>query len=344
MNTNIINGQFAPIPDFTHTALLRTPRIILTATNSTITIYSADSPYPVLLSATLPSPPLCALDCGDTVIVMTSTAQRFIVCTQGQWTLIPEETMVPVVSFYAEPQGILQAATVSFASSRGTSLSNGIMPGSALQRKITSALIGAYTSLTDAAREGGLFLQPIVARCLFLDAQGAIVAVTIPQIVGLPDLWQAVSPISTSVTKRSDTDFTISPFVVSATPWKLHLDLSMLSTHPHFSRITSVKVLITAPVDFLDSKARSPLRFSGVHGNSPGCTAAVPGATVALSPAVARLKNEAVRAARSTQGYFIAATLNPNVTGAVIAPPVAPVAVQLNLPARFSASCVTRSG
>ena len=344
MNTNIINGTFAPVPDFTDTALVRSPRIILTADNSTLTLFSAEPPHTVLLSANLPSPPLCALDCGDTIIVATDTAQLYIVHNQGLWELLPQETISPVVSFYALPQGLIQAATVSFSSTRGTSLADGIMPGSALQRKITASLTEAYTSLTAAAAEGGLFLQPVVARCLFVDARGATVAVSAPQIVGLPDLWQAVDPISASVTKRTDTDFTIAPFVVSATPWKLHLDLSALPAHPHYSRIASVKVLLTEPIDFLDSREQSPVRFSHTHGNAPECAAAVPGATVALAPITARLKDMAVKAARSESAYFTAATLHPSAGSVVIAAPLAPEPASVPRPCRFAASAVTRSG
>lgn len=344
MNTNILNGEFAPVPHLSDTALISNASVILTAENSTLTLYSADSPNTVLLSATLPSPPLCALDCGNTIIIMTLEAVRHIVNVQGQWTLLPEESLAPAVSFFAEPQGIIQASTPSFISVSGTSLADGIMPGSSLQRKITSALTGAYTSLTAAAHEAGLFMQPVIARCQFVDAGGATVAVSTPQIVGLPDLWQVLSPVSASVTKKSDTNFTIAPFTLSATPWKLHLDLTELSSHPHFSRIASVRVLISNPLDFLDTKVQSPVRFSHTHGNSPECTAAVPGATVALSPSIAPLKDQAVKAARSASGFYLAATLPPSADGAVIAAPIAPEQVEVRQPCRFSASCVTHSG
>ena len=344
MNTNILDGHFAPVPDFADTAILRTQRVILTADNSTLTIYSAATPHTILLSATLPSPPLCALDCCDTVIVMTERAIRYITCSAGQWTLLPEETVAPAVSFSAEPLGIVQATTASITSSRATSLAEGVPPSSTLQRKITSALATAYSSLTASAREGGLYIQPVVARCLFLDSSGCVIALSSPQLVALPRLWQAVEPVSASVTKRSDTDFSISPFTLSVTPWKLHLDLSALASHPLYPAMASVKVLVSPPVDILDKKALAPVRFSHTHGNSPICAATLPGATEAFSPLTSRFMEAAAQMARSPSSLLHVATIPPHTSHAVIAPPVAPMRYPFPPLCRFTASSVTRTG
>ncbi len=69
MNTNIINGAFAPQPTHFDAPLLSNTRIIILADGCDLALYSADDPENTLLAVTLPAPPLCALDCGDTIIV-----------------------------------------------------------------------------------------------------------------------------------------------------------------------------------------------------------------------------------------------------------------------------------
>lgn len=344
MNTNLLNGAFAPQPTFRDTALISNSKITLTVLGNELLLYAADSDTPIL-RADLHEPPLCALDCGDTIIVMTDSAPRFIHCESGQWSLLPVPATAPAAVFRAEPAAAISASTGSIVSSRGTSLSDGIQPGSSLQRKITSALTEAYSSLIAAAREGRYYLQPVVARALFLDSAGATVAVSAPQLVALSpsQTWQMASPVTAAVTKRSDTDFTITPFTLSATPWTLHVDFPGLADHPHYCRVAAIRILLSQPVDFLDTGAQSPVRFSQTHGNSPGCTAAVPGATVALSPITARFCERTANVA-SVSSAYLAATLPPDASDVQIPHPLASVPHPIPRQVPFTAGCVTRSG
>lgn len=340
MNTNIINGAFAPQPTHFDAPLLSNTRIIILADGCDLALYSADDPENTLLAVTLPAPPLCALDCGDTIIVMTADGPRYIFCSFGEWSLLPSAPSPIAVRFYAETAGTVQASTISFFSGRGVSLSEGLHSTSALQRKITSALTRAYTSILSSSREGGYYIQPVLARCVFLDSAGATVAVSSPQLVGVENLWQCTEPVTASVAKRTDTDFTIAPFTLSATPWRLRLSLPGFESHPYAPRVAEIKVLVSEPVDILDKKAQSPVRFAQTHGNTPVCTAAVPGATTALSPHIARF-HEAVAKISS---FTLAADLPPQSTDAVIPIPPAYISHPVSPPLDFTASAVVRSG
>ncbi len=344
MNTNILNGVFAPQPTRFDTALLSNTRIIILADGCTITLYSATNPDSAILTATLPAPPLCALDCGDTIIIMTADGPRYIFRSAGEWTLLPPETAPINVNFHADTAGIIQSSTISFTSKSGVSLAEGLQTTSALQRKITAALAQAYTSLLSSAREGGYYIQPVVARCLFLDSAGATVAVSAPQLVGVENLWQCVAPVTASVAKRTDTDFTIAPFTLSATPWRLRLSLPGFESHPHAPRVAQIKVLVSKPVDILDKKEQSPVRFAQTHGNTPVCTAAVPGATASLSSCATRFREAAAKIAASTTAFALAATLAPHSADTLIPIPDAPAPCPYDIPESFAASAVIRSG
>lgn len=344
MNTNMLNGAFAPQSTRFDTALLSNTHLILLADGCTLTLHSADNMEAAIFTATLPAPPLCALDCGDTIIVMTSDGPRYLFCSAGEWTLLPPEDSPIAVSFYAETAGTVQSSTVSFTSKSGVSLAEGLQSTSALQHKITAALAQAYTSLIYSAREGGYYIQPVVACCVFLDSAGATVGVSSPQLVGVENLWQCVEPLTVSVSKRADTDFTIAPFTLSATPWRLRLSLPGFESHPHASRIAKIKVLVSKPVDILDKKEQSPVRFAQTHGNTPVCTAAVPGATASLSSCTARFREAAAQIAASTTAFTLAATLAPPLADTLVPMPLAHLPHPFNLPARFAASAVVRSG
>lgn len=86
------------------------------------------------------------------------------------------------------------------------------------------------------------------------------------------------------------------------------------------------------------------MRFAQTHGNTPVCTAAVPGATVSLSPCTARFRENAAKIAASTTAFALAATLAPQSADEIIPIPLAPLPHLFNLPAHFAASAVVRSG
>lgn len=291
LNTNILHGCMIGRPDCGELPVAQNSEAAVYASESTIML-KRRSDGAVLQTFDAGAEARCGIACGGGFIIMTDAGALHIYKESGEWRLAGESMQSPGALFVAEPAGTISRSTQSFTSSSGVSLTEGAHSGSSLRRRISSALAEAYGEVRAEAADAGLFVQPVVARCRYVDSGGATVSVSAPQLVGAEGLWQCMKLAPVDIARRSDTDFTVSPMTVSAQAWRLEVTVPA-RTAPGMERVARVMVEVSGEIDPVDEHAVSAVRFERVRDTSPACTVGLPGATVGMAPRVESLRREA---------------------------------------------------
>jgi len=345
LNTNIIAGRYVAPPAPEVPALLRTAGMILTASGSSVTLRACGAPES-LFCADLKSVPLCAEKSGDTIYVMTAEGCHRIIAGESGFIHLPPHRQLPPVSFSADRKGVVRLLTISVKSSSGVSLSDGISPVSTLHKKLTAGLDYVYRELQASVSDASLFMQPVLVRCRFVDSSGATLMLTPPQLLGTDPLWQCHAVHTASVTKRSDTDFTINPFTLTAVAWQPAVSLPP-STHPSMQGVEAVRIEISSPVDFYDPAQPVAIRIARPRDNSPECHAYLSGADYG-SDRKLRAKVESMTGTDAVFEVARTVALRPVVQRVLIKQPRRNAAssggVAQAQPLNFSAGCSVRSG
>ena len=169
---------------------------------------------------------------------------------------------------------------------------------------------------------------------------------TPPQLLGTDPLWQCHAVHTASVTKRSDTDFTINPFTLTAVAWQPAVSLPP-STHPSMQGVEAVRIEISSPVDFYDPAQPVAIRIARPRDNSPECHAYLSGADYG-SDRKLRAKVESMTGTDAVFEVARTVALRPVVQRVLIKQPRRNAAssggVAQAQPLNFSAGCSVRSG
>ncbi len=310
LNTNILHGCMIAEPDMSTLPMAHNSDVALYASESAITL-KRKGDGAVIQTFGVDSTPRCGVACGDGFVVMTDAGALHMFMIDGEWRTAETCLESPGALFAAESAGTVSRTTQSFTSTSGVSLLEGAHAGSALRRKISGALAEAYGEVRAEAADAGLWVQPVVARCRYVDCGGATVSLSAPQLVGAAGLWQCMKLPSVSIDRRSDTDFTISPMSVSAQAWRLRVTVPA-RTAAGMERVARVIVEVSGEIDPVDERAVGAVRFERVRDNTPACTAALPGATVGMAPRVESLRREAAEiAARIGERCRVALIVEP---------------------------------
>lgn len=310
LNTNILHGCMIDEPDMSTLPMAQNSDVALFASESTITL-KRNGDSAVIQTFDAGSTPRCAVACGDGFVVMTDAGALHLFMIHGEWRTAQACLESPGALFAAESAGTVSRTTQSFTSTSGVSLLEGAHAGSSLRRKISAALAEAYGEVRAEAAAAGLWVQPVVARCRYVDSGGATVSLSAPQLVGAAGLWQCMKLPSVSIDRRSDTDFTISPMSVSAQVWRLRVTVPA-RTAAGMERVARVIVEVSGEIDPLDERAVGAVRFERVRDNNPACTATLPGAAIGMAPRVESLRREAAAiAARIGECSRVALIVEP---------------------------------
>lgn len=350
LNTNVVAGHYvAPPGDFTP-ALYSSPEVTITASGTSVML-SRRAGEPPFFTADLGAEPLCAEMNGDTLFIMTPDGcHRIVVSSGGNESAnpaiaIPPPRQLPPVRFAITPCGLVQKTTVALASTSGVSLTDGIPPGSTLYKKITAAINGAYSELATALEGGRMFMQPVLARCRFVDSSGATVMLSCPQLLGGEPMWQCLSELTATITRQSDTSFTINPFVLSAEAWRPEITIPA-GFHPAMQGIAAVQVEMSDPVDFFDLGLPASVRIARAQGSQPVCIATLAGAGYG---SVAAIRSRLCSMLAKGVDFKVVMTLTPEQgeMPVTITPPVRDMPAELRtdaVPANFAAAHCVRSG
>jgi hypothetical protein len=133
----------------------------------TIGCVSADGVHEI---AKLPGVPRCAHVSQKYVNVMTDAGLYLLLReADGSFTDVGVKPDFGAIAVTAESVGAMQS----------------VVPECAVSA-ITTAITSAYRDVVESARVAGAFVQPVVARCRLLDADGEVLHVTAPVVVMLP--------------------------------------------------------------------------------------------------------------------------------------------------------------
>lgn len=188
------------------------------------------------------------------------------------------------------PEGVLRAVTAGtlrqtcdgLTSGKGSDLSAGEELCATDLRNLTRGLTGAYRRMMGEAGESGLWVQPVIARCRFLDCHGSTLHLSSPQLLGVGDLWQCMGPVDGEVTRRSDTDFTIGSLTLSAEAWRLNAVIPSRQD-TGMEQVAEVAVETTAVIDPVDASGTCEVSFVRKRDNAPVCRASLPGTSIGMS-------------------------------------------------------------
>lgn len=209
-------------------------------------------------------------------------------------SFVDDGSVVPAGIVKAHFVGSISEACGGFVSSKGSNLSGAFPLCQADLRNLSKGLTGAYSRLVAGAASSGLWVQPTLCRCRFLDADGNTVHMSSPQLVGIDSLWQCMDELTANVEKRSDSDFTVGDFSISVSTWKLEATIPGKSE----TGMTAVKEVIvetSAVLDPVDVGGDCEVMFARIRDNAPVCRVRMAGTSVGMSPSVPAEKQKVMQ-------------------------------------------------
>lgn len=203
---------------------------------------------------------LTAVLCHDTLCtVFLSTGQMSLRYDGTAWTaepvtVFPEVAITPVAGTFAE-------SSVASRKLSGTYSLTSHTLNAADSAAFTADLLEAYTSLRNAADAAGLFIQPLLARCRYLDTAGNTIFVTPPVMVTAADGFQCESSVATMIDAAENSRGAVT---LSADTFRLQVSFPAESC----SRVAKVIVEATPQLDTVDFNGKSVTAvMRGADGN-----------------------------------------------------------------------------
>ncbi|MDE7153410.1 MAG: hypothetical protein K2O00_03050 [Muribaculaceae bacterium] len=192
---------------------------------------------------------LAAVLCHDTLCtVFLSTGQMSLHYSGTCWTAeppteFPEARITRIAATFAE-------SSVASRKLSGTYSLTSHSLNATDSAAFTADLIEAYTSLRNSADAAGMFIQPVIARCRYLDTAGNTIFVTPPVMVTSPNGFQCTSPVTTLI---EPSDNSRGAVTLSADTFKLQVNFPATSC----SRVVKVIVEATPQLDIVDFNGKS---------------------------------------------------------------------------------------
>lgn len=230
------------------------------------------------------SRPCCAVSITDGWLVMAETGRLEVVRrASGEWDVSAESASAPRLSVRAVRQGTvtqrIEAQTltdVDFSRETASIGAKGL-------KSLTGSLLEAYGSLNVKASESGAWIQPMVARCHLLDAEGRRIYSSEPMLAAAG--WQCCEPVEV-VCAKDGAQLQVPAFVIEASVYSLEVEVGNLGAFASLAK--SVEVCVTPPLHPVDFNGDAPYRIVRPSTAAPQLTVALPGATASLADASAR--------------------------------------------------------
>ena len=164
--------------------------------------------------------PLCAIQSGNSVVVMTSRGRMSLTYgVDGSWH-IADETSAPVIRIVAGESRDFESIVAPRTFATPYTRWGGSLDAADISA-ITADLIGAYRECVAKAAEAGYFLQPVVAYYL-LDSSG-MAAMSAPVMVSA-DGFQPNAPIEVNVVANGTSYGGLAGYVVRLRGYRIAME------------------------------------------------------------------------------------------------------------------------
>ena len=252
------------------------------APDDTYTFYTASSPDNLSAILATSAEPYCAIPSERGWLVMTSDGQLAISSSSpsaAQWKAEWQGVLQPDIAFRGVSCGAASRAVDSLALTDTDFSRERPVLSDASERKLTAALLSAYSELTAIAAENGAWIQPLIARCHIIGRNGMRIFSSEPQLIA-PAEWQCCSTI-TAECSRADSVLSLPAFSLSAAMHKVELHIASLGSFA--SLADSIEVTLTPQIHPVDFSASAPYRITRPATTTPAITFALPGTTDSLA-------------------------------------------------------------
>lgn len=197
-----VSGNFIPaksprrFSDCSLTPLLPLPHGNLLLCFSGSTLYLLDkTDDTVVLTHTAPSPILTAVLCTESLCtVFLNSGQLSLIYSDGSWK-IDQLDFFPELTLQREAAGSATMTVAERKLTKSYALTDHTLNATDAA-SLTDDLLEAYSSLRQSTDAAGVFLQPVFARCRYLDAAGKLVFVTPPVMIASGNGFQCTSSLS----------------------------------------------------------------------------------------------------------------------------------------------------
>lgn len=224
--------------------------------------------------------PFCAVPHGAGWIVMTAGGRQTItVDSQGTASVSMLSTASPDVALVAESAGTVSTLVPAMTFDNVDLSRDSPSLGDANGRKLSEAMVSAYSSIMTSASEAGAWLQPMVGRVRLLDASGHLLWSSEPVILG--GGWQCCGLYSVTASKPSESSLSLPAFSVEAAVYRLRLRICSLGAFADTAATAEIR--LTPQVHPVSPSLQAPYRITHPAQQQPVVTLAIPGATASMA-------------------------------------------------------------
>ncbi len=225
----------------------------------------------------------CALQAGQSVVLMTADGPRLLLSTADGWLYIGSQPDWPGVKFVAVTAGQIctdiPATDISGIDMRAATLA----PAAVSQ--LSRTLLDAYSRLADDASASGLFVQPVVARYVVRGVGGHELFRSGPVVVALPGGWQCCSAVETGLTSAAENAATLASIRLEAEAYRIMAIVEAVDPASPWSKaIAAIEIQISPQLHPVDFSGHCEWRIEGGSSQSPVLRLGIPGATHAFAP------------------------------------------------------------
>lgn len=232
-------------------------------------------------SAATDSPLLCAAPTSGGFIAMTSQGAIRLTFDGENWSASADASIHPRgISLEATDCGSITAYTSPLNLTDVTLNRDNSTIGKTGLSRLSGTLSAAYTRLTELAADGGMWLQPVVARYHLLNSAGERLYSSMPMTFCSEAGWECCGEISVNCSATSTDALDVPSIPLTANTYKLQLRLSADdASRLRTAGVAAIEIETSPQIHPFDRQASAAYRIVRPTSADPTLTVALPGAT-----------------------------------------------------------------
>lgn len=222
----------------------------------------------------------CAIATSDGFIVMTDAGPLTLFEQEDDGTLAVADGIDAIpegVTLEGVDMGELTASTEAMTMTGVDFSRTSPQIRSSDAKALSESLVEAYNHLAATASDGGVWLQPVVARWHLISDRG-VRLYSSPPIVVAPNGWQCMERYTVEC-EKSESNLAVPQIRISARAYRIKLNINEeAASRLAAIGVSSIKVDCTPQLHIIDTTARASIRLADCGTTTPKLTVALPGA------------------------------------------------------------------